>query len=1101
MNDDDFSITMAAPAAWPATRVNAITPGAQKAPATAVLADGSLVVVFVSHSTNDFGSAAVGNIHARRFNADGTIRPLAAAAQPVGDAALGEFLVNDQTNAMQWQPSVTALADGGFFVVWSDEHLHNAQSPGYAVHGRAFAADGSPRGPQFRINGADAGYEWNPMVTTLASGEVVVAWISKAMNPPLGADSRAKGDLVYRIFDGQTLLPLSDDRVATADLPLDQLPDVEFNTQDQESRSYPSLSANLGDPSGGFSLSWFAGHPDDNGDDDRLLRLQFNRNPLLTPSDLGAVRIDAPASAGTSRQIRDLSTFNIAWPGFGSPTVHVWSERNWSSNSPNTPVSSIRLAFFSPGGERLGDVLTVATDGARELRNPKVLGLSDGSLIVSYTVNRLGGEPAEVRLQRFDMLRQPVLLDGQTVLTGLTVGPGTSSTDADLVQLRSGQLVLVSTDYNILEDPNQLVRAAGLGVAGLPVPLAPEDPKDPDPVVSGCLALVHGIDNGPLGGEFSADSRPPYPNSEAARKVWFDGLLAAGAREADLSQIDFEASSGWGSGNFAGAMPDYNLSQVPAGAVGSVSLPYLVERDASGLLGKGTLRWRQSGGPLAVEFSLAGVRTGAAGGPENPGLGRIDNSNDVDRGFSTTPTVSQYIDGQWLELVPGHGTTQASLTIRLNRPVQALGFNLIGRESGKNPLAISLLLANGTVVDQPQLWTVDGVAGNIVPSYDPRDPGGIDTRGDGTIQFIGLQVDADCSPITEVVLSETAVAGAEFAWNEEIVAIDDLILWPVPGAAAIDLGPLPVFPVAPSIHQLPAASTQGTHLILDSASAADRDHLVHTAGSPDWVDIQAARTVTVEATASGRWGATHVARHSGGLRSDGSRTAASGQIVSLVGLNRFSLTTTALGESSTTIVLPDGDNGFFLDDAFSARQADLPQQAAGPARLAGIDTIIMGNGKGTSIVDLTSERFGLDDVVVHGGSQPSSRSVFWGSADDDTYIALGADNDVTAGAGNNSIQLQPYGGRDHLTYLVDGKANDRVVNFDLSSDRLHLRGGSKPDGAGLQLTAVDATDGTVGRDGLLSWQGNSIRLVGQGYLAESWSNQPVAELPFWIQWG
>jgi hypothetical protein len=259
--------------------------------------------------------------------------------------------------------------------------------------------------------------------------------------------------------------------------------------------------------------------------------------------------------------------------------------------------------------------------------------------------------------------------------------------------------------------------------------------------------------------------------------------------------------------------------------------------------------------------------------------------------------------------------------------------------------------------------------------------------------------------------------------------------------------------------------------------------------------------VTVEATASGRWGATHVARHSGGLHNDGSRTAASGQIVSLVGLNRFSLTTTALGESSTTIVLPDGDNGFFLDDAFSARQADLQQQASGPARLAGIDTIIMGNGKGTSIVDLTSERFGLDDVVVQGGSQPSSRSVFWGSADDDTYIARGADNDVTAGAGNNSIQLQPYGGRDRLTYLVDGKANDRVINFDPSSDRLHLRRGSKPDGAGLQLTAVDATDGTVGRDGLLSWQGNSIRLVGQGYLAESWSNQPAAEQPFWIQWG
>ncbi|MEB3276769.1 MAG: hypothetical protein VKM92_07375 [Cyanobacteriota bacterium] len=1113
--DDDVIPTQVAELPWSETRVNAITTGAQNAPATAVLADGSLVVVFVSKSTNDFGSTAAGNIHARRFNADGTVRPLAAAASPVGDAALGEFLVNDQTNAMQWQPSVIALADGGFFVVWSDEHLHNAQSEGYAVHGRAFAADGSPRGPQVQLNSIDAGYQWNPMVTTLASGEVVVAWISKAMAPPLGAAGRAKGHLVYRLFDGSTLLPLTSDLVATADLPLDQLPDVEFNTQLSENRSYPSLSANLGDPSGRFSLAWFAGNPDDNSNDDQLLRLQYNRESASFAGGVAAIRIDAPAGPASTREVRDLATSTIAWPGFGSPTVHAWSERTWSATNPNTPVSSIRLAFFSPGGERLGDLLTVATDASRELRNPKVLGLSDGSLIVSYTVNRLGGASAEVRLQRYSMERLPVPLAGQAVLTALTVGPGVSSTEADLVQLPSGQLVLVSTDYNRLEDPNQLVQARGLIVPELPLPtppvVPPDDPKDPDPTGSDCLTLVHGIDNGPPGGWFSEEAKPSYPNSETARKIWIDGLLGAGARDADLVQIDFEASSGWGHGNFAGitsdnelfagVTPDYDVSLVPAGALGSVSLPYLFGSDVTGSLGQGALLWQQPGGPLAVQFILAGARVGAAGGPEDPGIGRIDNDNDVDRGFSTTPTVSQFSDGQWLELVPGHGTALASLTIRLNRPVQALGFYLIGRESGKNPVTISLRLADGTVVPQPQLWPLDGVASNLVPGYDPGDPAGMDTRGDGTVQFIGLGVDADCSPITEVVLSQTALTGAEFAWNEEIVAIDDLTLWPVASGAPIDLGPPPAFPVAPRLHELPPGTTQGTHLRIDDSSEADRDHRVRTGGAPDWVDVQAPRTVTVEATASGRWGATHVARHSGGLRSDGSRTAASGQVVSLVGLNRFALTTTALDAASTTLVLPDGDNGFFLDDAFSARQADLLQQPGGAARLAGIDSIIMGGGSGTSIVDLTSERFGLDEVVVYGGSKPFSRCVFWGSADDDTYIARGADNDITAGAGSNEIRLQPYGGRDRLTYLAGGQAQDRVFNFEPGSDRLQLQGGSASDPAGLQLTAVDATDGSLGRDGLLSWQGNVIRLVGQGFLADQWSSQAAEALPYWIHWG
>lgn len=1096
------------PSGW-VQRANAEPRGAQDQPASAVLADGSLVVVFVSKSSNDFGSSAAGNIHARIFQSDGTVKPVSAAAEAVLTPDQGEFLINSETNAAQWHPSVTALVDGGFFVVWSDEHQHDVASTIgseqilYSVMGRVFNADGSPRTDQFRVNQQDSGYEWNPQVITLANGDVVVAWISKAgTSPILGSGNRVKGHVVFREFDGHSLLPLGDDVIATAGLALDQLPDVEFSTQSHTNRCYPALSANLADGLSRFALAWYAGNPDVSNDDDQLLRLQYQ------PTVGGALsypiqRIDQVNDQGGVREVRDLAVTNLAWGnGWVGPTVYAWSERTVHAST-GTVSTAIRLQYFSPGGDPYPEPITLVSDATRNLRYPKLIPLADGGAAISYVVEKLGSQSAEVRLLAIDASGQPRLLDGQNSaldpLSLVGVGSSTSLSDADLVMLHTGQLVVVNPDFNQLGDSDATIKISGLTLVEEPVLLTiPEVDPDGSTGPDECLILHHGFDHGPIGGFFSDTQRPTYPNSESARKRFVDSLLALNYPDSSLVEVGFEATEGWGYGNFAGISGDYSVDLVPPDAIGPVSLPFNTVTESSGLAGRGSLLWQDVDGRLAVRFDLAGTRLTTNQGMENPGIGVIDDSNDVDRGFSTTNAPNQYSGGQWLEVVPGYGVDSTSLTIELDRPAKAVGFYLIGREESKNPVEITLRLADGSIrIEQPRLWPEGDTYANIVPA-------GTNTDDDGSVQFIGLQVDDDCSPILAVILSQPLYPANDPSYApEDITAIDDLIVLPAvlsDGFAPIDLG-APEFPVPGVDHVLDPKNPGGTHLVIDSGQPAAREHRVFTSGSPDWVEVIVDRDVTVTLQPSGRWDSTHVARHvgSGGI-------GASGSVVGLAGLNRFFLTTTDIDEGQTTLVLPDSNNALFLDDLFSPQHSDLG--SAPVARLNGIEAIWMGDGSGTSIVDLTSNTMKLGDVIVHGGSTPLSRQVFWGGDANERFVAYGADNDVSAGPGTNEIALLPYGGRDTIRYVGLGNANDTITNFEPWRDRVVLQSPNSlttPSQIVVTKSEISSFDGST--DAILSWQDNHVRLVGQGYLAEQWNSWIVsgpngsqeAELPAWIQ--
>lgn len=136
---------------FPATT---FTAGQQRHPDVAKNALGNFVVVWESQGQDGSGFGIFG----QRFAVDG--RKLGA-----------EFLVDTLTAGNQSDPRVAMDAAGDFVVVWAGPDTSDL-----GVHARLFAADGTPRGAQFRVNPDTTGTQTQPDVAMDATGGFAVTW-------------------------------------------------------------------------------------------------------------------------------------------------------------------------------------------------------------------------------------------------------------------------------------------------------------------------------------------------------------------------------------------------------------------------------------------------------------------------------------------------------------------------------------------------------------------------------------------------------------------------------------------------------------------------------------------------------------------------------------------------------------------------------------------------------------------------------------------------------------------------------------------------------------------------------------------------------------
>ncbi|MCB1746540.1 MAG: hypothetical protein KDK06_05150, partial [Gammaproteobacteria bacterium] len=148
------------------TRVNVEVSSTQDDSAVVGLTGGGYVVVWTSVTSGTAGDGRSYGVFARVYDAAGV-------------AQTGEIPVNVETSSDQWQPAVTATADGGFTVVWSSWTSAGAgDGNAYGIIARSFDASGAALGGETVVNQEISGYQTNPSVAAFADGRWVAVWES-----------------------------------------------------------------------------------------------------------------------------------------------------------------------------------------------------------------------------------------------------------------------------------------------------------------------------------------------------------------------------------------------------------------------------------------------------------------------------------------------------------------------------------------------------------------------------------------------------------------------------------------------------------------------------------------------------------------------------------------------------------------------------------------------------------------------------------------------------------------------------------------------------------------------------------------------------------
>ena len=169
------SLALAAVAALPARaqqvragaefRANTSTTGTQRRPDVHIKANGDFVVAWTGAGPLDPSGYGV---FAQRYDVMGA---------PVG----GEYRINTYTTDHQFRPLIASDARNNFVIVWTS-YLQDGQ--GYGVYAQRYAADGTPRGGEFRVNTSTADgqgssfyfIESNHSVSMAPNGNFVVVW-------------------------------------------------------------------------------------------------------------------------------------------------------------------------------------------------------------------------------------------------------------------------------------------------------------------------------------------------------------------------------------------------------------------------------------------------------------------------------------------------------------------------------------------------------------------------------------------------------------------------------------------------------------------------------------------------------------------------------------------------------------------------------------------------------------------------------------------------------------------------------------------------------------------------------------------------------------
>jgi len=365
--------------------VNTTTTGWQSDPDVAAGPGGVFAVAWTS-SESAGTDTSYHSIQLQRFS-------------PAGAPAGTEIQVNNHTLLEQFDASASIDATGRINVAWSSRSSPGPAIGGLSVQARRFAAEGAPLGDQFQVNTDTSGGQVEPVVTSDADGNFVVAWNScYACGGGHLLPATAGSYLSYR---GQAQLYDSTATPVGEQFRIDHHPTANSYADDV-----------AWSPSGGFLVVW-RGDGDSDGDSDTWNARGQRYSPDGTPD-------------GAEFQVNTYTTgaqgdASIAYTSADSFVV-VWSSEG--SSGDDQDESSIQLRRFDDTGLPLSDELQVNEYTSGTQGSPDVAADGEGGFFVVWqSWGSFGSDDSGFSIQGRRFGADGVPLGGQFQLNTFTTGP------------------------------------------------------------------------------------------------------------------------------------------------------------------------------------------------------------------------------------------------------------------------------------------------------------------------------------------------------------------------------------------------------------------------------------------------------------------------------------------------------------------------------------------------------------------------------------------------------------------------------------------------------------------------------------------------------
>ena len=325
------------------SQVNSTSIGEQTNQQVAALNNGGYVVTWEDNSTAD------PKVVYQVFDSNG---------QKVGTTEIE--LNTATTSSNNHSPSVTALADGGFVIVWTGSPFGNEDvfAQRFDASGNKIGIDGSVivGGGTFQVNQENAASQIDPSVSALRDGGFVVTWASN------DSDIAKDGlDIVARVFESDGIK--QDEHIV--------------NTTELGTQRLPVVAAT---ESGGYAIVW----------------------QDVEAKDLKVSMFDQfGIQIGTEQTVSATGSFDNRNPviaAMGGEVVVAWQAD--VSGSSDWDIYAHRLDIAT--GQLIGTATAInsVTDGSQTA--PSIVSLDDGNFLIGWSTPLNTSEARELVAAKFD---------------------------------------------------------------------------------------------------------------------------------------------------------------------------------------------------------------------------------------------------------------------------------------------------------------------------------------------------------------------------------------------------------------------------------------------------------------------------------------------------------------------------------------------------------------------------------------------------------------------------------------------------------------------------------------------------------------------------